>query len=203
MANVTCMVKKILSDYKKNNLCVNSALKYRFIYNGYETDVFYTTKDGLQNQLVLSILIDSVAYLSTLHFSKDKDEYHMKYYMSPELYKKVQFSLLYVEGRCPTTPYFETMQKYIVTHNPITVNHREELQRSKSYTYKIEHNNPYFKNTRRVKMSKDMREKIRNKYESNLASKIFAFCGSTKTLVFSPNIEDSKDIEAYMEHYSD
>ena len=79
MANVTCMVKKILSDYKKNNLRVNSALKYRFIYNGYETDVFYTTKDGLQNQLVLSILINGVAYLATLHFSKNNDDYHMKY----------------------------------------------------------------------------------------------------------------------------
>ena len=55
MANITNMIDKIFTEYKNSNMTVNSALKYRFTYNGYNTDVFYTQKDGLQHQLLLAL----------------------------------------------------------------------------------------------------------------------------------------------------
>ena len=59
MANITNMIDKIFTEYKNSNMIINSALKYRFSYNGYNTDVFYTQKDGLQNQLLLAITVFS------------------------------------------------------------------------------------------------------------------------------------------------
>ena len=72
MAIVTSMIAKVLSDYNNSDMLVNSALKYRFYYNGYETDVFYTIKDGLQNQLLLSITVEDITYVTTLSFRKVK-----------------------------------------------------------------------------------------------------------------------------------
>lgn len=202
MAIVTKMITKILSDYENSDMLVNSALKYRFSYNGYDTDVFYTAKDGLENQLLLLIMVDNVSYITTLNFHKDNNDYYMMFYLSNELYKKIQFSLLYVNNHCATQPYFETMVNYIMAHKPVTVQHRDELRQRRAYTYKYDHNNPYFKMTRRVPMSKDMREKILKKYNKELAIKILKFCGNTQTLVFTPNIEESKDIEVYMNTHS-
>lgn len=202
MAIVTSMIAKVLSDYNNSDMLVNSALKYRFYYNGYETDVFYTIKDGLQNQLLLSITVEDVTYVTTLSFRKVKNEYHMMYYLSNELYKKIQFSLLYVDKHCTTTPYFEAMSNFIMNHQPITVKHRDELGRRRAYTYKFEGNNPYFKTTKRSPMSEKMKNKILKKYDKELAQKILKFCGQTRTLVFTPNIEDSKDIEVYMDTHS-
>ena len=55
MANITNMIDKIFTEYKNSNMIINSALKYRFSYNGYNTDVFYTQKDELQNQSDITI----------------------------------------------------------------------------------------------------------------------------------------------------
>ena len=202
MALVTNMITKILSDYENTDLLINSALKYRFSYNGYDTDVFYTVKDGLENQLLLSIMVDGIAYITTLNFHKAKNDYYMMFYLPNELYTEIQFSLLYVNKHCAVNPYFEAMSDYIMMHRPIAAQHREELRRHPTYTYKLEHSYPYFKTTRRVSMSKDMKNKICEKYDKVLAAKILKFCGKTKTLVFTPNIEDSKDIEVYMDTHS-
>ena len=51
-------------------------------------------------------------------------------------------------------------------------------------------------------MSEKMKNKILKKYDKELAQKILKFCGQTRTLVFTPNIEDSKDIEVYMDTHS-
>ena len=110
--------------------------------------------------------------------------------------------VLYVNKHCAVNPYFEAMSDYIMTHCPIAVQHREELRRHPTYTYKLEHSYPYFKTTRRVSMSKDMKNKICEKYDKVLAAKILKFCGKTQTLVFTPNIKDSKDIEVYMGTHS-
>lgn len=202
MANITNMIDKIFTEYKNSNMIINSALKYRFSYNRYNTDVFYTQKDGLQNQLLLAITVDNVTYITTLYFYKKDKEYCMQFYLPNELYEQLQFSLLYVDGHCAVTPYFETMINYIMAHKPISVNHRNELANYHNYVYGDRNNNPYFKTTKRVSMSAKMRNKIKNKYDEDLATKILEFCGTTKTLVYTSNIAESKDIEAYMNAHS-
>lgn len=89
-----------------------------------------------------------------------------------------------------------------MAHKPISVRHRDELRNYQNYVYEDEKNNPYFKTTRRVSMSAKMRNKIKNKYDEDLATKILDFCGTTKTLVYTSNIAESKDIEAYMNTHS-
>lgn len=202
MANITNMIDKIFTEYKNTDMIINSALKYRFSYNGYNTDVFYTQKDGLQNQLLLAITVNNVTYITTLYFYKKDNEYCMQFYLPNELYEQLQFSLLYVNGHCAVKPYFETLKNYIMAHKPISVRHRDELRNYQNYVYEDEKNNPYFKTTRRVSMSAKMRNKIKNKYDENLATKILDFCGTTKTLVYTSNIAESKDIEAYMNTHS-
>ena len=44
MANITNMIDKIFTEYKNTDMIINSALKYRFSYNGYNTDVFILKK---------------------------------------------------------------------------------------------------------------------------------------------------------------
>lgn len=202
MACITNMINKILLEYNNGNMTVNSALKYRFTYNGYNTDVFYTQKDGLQNQLLLAITVDNVTYITTLYFYKKDKEYCMQFYLPNELYEQLQFSLLYVDGHCAVTPYFEKMINHIMKNHPISVRHRDELRNYQNYVYEDEKNNPYFKTTRRVSMSAKMRSKIKKKYDEDLATKILDFCGTTKTLVYTSNIAESKDIEVYMNAHS-
>ena len=198
MANITNMIDKIFTEYKNSNMIINSALKYRFSYNGYNTDVFYTQKDGLQNQLLLAITVNNVTYITTLYFHKKENEYCMQFYLPKELYEQLQFSLLYVDGHCTVTPYLKKMIDHIMENQPISVRHRDELRNYQNYVYEDEKNNPYFKTTRRVSMSAKMRSKIKKKYDEDLATKILDFCGTTKTLVYTSNIAESKDIEAYM-----
>lgn len=202
MACITNMINKILLEYNNGNMTVNSALKYRFSYNGHNTDVFYTQKDGLQNQLLLAITVDNVTYITTLYFHKKDNEYCMQFYLPNELYEQLQFSLLYVDGHCAVTPYFEKMINHIMKNPPISVRHRDELRNYQNYVYEDEKNNPYFKTTRRVSMSAKMRSKIKKKYDEDLATKILDFCGTTKTLVYTSNIAESKDIEVYMNAHS-
>lgn len=68
---VTNMINKIFNDFENVTLAINSSLKYRFMYNGFQTDVFFTPINGLQNQLLIAITVNGVDYLSTLFFSQN------------------------------------------------------------------------------------------------------------------------------------
>ena len=192
---VSNVINKIFNEYQNINLTVNSCLKYSFTYNGYKTDVFYTEMDGLQNQILICINIDNIDYISTLNFGLNKDnEYSRNFYLPIELYNKVQFNLLYVDGKCSTTPYFETMVNEIMNNAAIPSNHRDELGRKKIYKYNANESAPYFETIIRKKMSYKMKQKICKKYDSELSNKILEFCGSTHTLRFTNEINKSKDI---------
>jgi hypothetical protein len=47
-------------------------------------------------------------------------------------------------------------------------------------------------------MSDDMVNKIKNKYDSKVAQQIFKYCGHTKTLRFTSDINKSKDILTFI-----
>ncbi len=197
--NVTNMIQKIHKDYQNNELVVNSSIKYRFYYNGYQTDVFYTTSDGLQNQLLIVITIDDINYLTTVYFSRTTDgQYFMNYYLPPELYKNVQFTLLYVDRKCSTTPYFDEMKKAILNNLPIPTNHASDINGRHLHQYKEIEDNPFFETIIRKPMSLKMIKKIKNKYDYNVAQQILKYCGKTKTLRFTSDISRSKDILAYI-----
>ena len=173
----------------------NSSLLFNIYFlilwnNGYYTDVFYTEKDGLSKQLVLFILIDGIAYITTLNFDKSGDDYYMNFYVCHELFTKVSHSLFEKDGAFSTAPYFKAMSDYIVSHTPITTLHRKELKSYHCYSF-TEENKPYFLTTRRGKMTQKMKEKIIKKYNKELAAKIFRICGTTRTLVFTSSVERS------------
>ena len=67
---VTETILKILDDYTNINAVVNSSIKYRFTYNQCTTDVFYTTQDGLNNQLLFSLNVDETDYLTSVYFEE-------------------------------------------------------------------------------------------------------------------------------------
>lgn len=192
---VSNVINKMFNDYQNINLTVNSCLKYSFTYNGCITDVFYTKKDGLQNQILICINVNNIDYISTLNFRLNKDnEYSMNFYLPTELYSKVQFDLLYVGGKCSTTPYFKTMVNAIMNNAAIPSNHRDELGHKKIYKYSANESAPYFETVIRKKMSSEMKQKICKKYDSELSNKILKFCGNTHTLRFTNDINKSKDI---------
>lgn len=192
---VSNIINKIFNEYQNINLTVNSCLKYSFTYNGYKTDVFYTEMDGLQNQILICINIDNIDYISTLNFGLNKDnEYSMNFYLPIELYNKVQFNLLYVDGKCSTTPYFETMVNEIMNNAAIPSNHRDELGRKKYINIMLMNPHLILKQLYVKKMSSKMKQKICKKYDSELSYKILEICGSTHTLRFTNDINKSKDI---------
>ena len=196
---VTALINKIKNDYQNIDLLVNSALKYRFHYNGYETAVFYTTINGLQNQLSLIITVNGIDYLTTLYFShNDEKQYYMNYYLPPELYNKVKFTLLFVDHKCNTKPYFEKMSNAIINNNPIPSNYVDDINQKNLYKYKQITDNPYFETTVRKKMSPEMKKKIFIKYNNDVANKIIKYCGNTLTLRFTSDISRSKDILTYI-----
>jgi len=196
---VTETILKMLDDYVNIDAAVNSSVKYRFIYNQHTTDVFYTNRDGLQNQLLISLKVDETDYLTSVYFSKDSSgEYYMSAYMPSELYKKVKFKLLLVNGKCDTIPYFEAMCRAIKESEAIPSNHKEYLSGKHYYRYGNETENPYFETIIRKKMSPDMRRKVLALYGSTVAKQIFKFCGNTKTLRFTSDITKSKDILTFL-----
>lgn len=196
---VTDTITKMLADYKRNDMSVNSSIKYRFIYNGCETDVYYTTQNGLEHQLLLSIKVDSIDYLTTVYFRKNETgNYSICTYLPPELYKKVKFKLLLVNGRCETIPYFESMCYAIKNTEPVASNHVADIGKKNLYRYGSDSDNPYFETIIRKKMSSDMKDKIFQKYGSAIAKEILQFCGNTKTLRFTSDITKSKDILAFL-----
>lgn len=197
--NVTPMINKILSDYNNKELNVNFSIKYRFMYNGFQTDIFYSSMNGLQNQLLISINVNDIDYLTTLYFSKNgNDEYFMNYYLPPELYKNVKFTLLYVNGKCSTTPYFEQMVSTILNTTPISTNFKNYSKHRNMYKYKNHVDNPFFETFVRVPMSPGMVNKINCKYDKNTAHQIFKYCGKIKTLRFTSDITKSKDILTFI-----
>lgn len=201
--NVTLMINKIFYDYENTELTVNTSIKYRFMYNGYQTDVFYTTANGLQSQLLICIAINDTDYLSTLYFSKNaNDEYFMNYYLTSDLYEKVKFSLLYRNGRCAATPYFESMVQAIMNNAPIPSHHIRELKSRNLYQYKYNEDKPFFDTIIRKNMSNPMKKKINNKYGSAIAQQIITFCGSNRTLRFTSDFTKSKDILTYMKQFT-
>lgn len=196
--DVTNLITKIFNDYDNANLHVNRALKYAFEYNGYRTIVYYTREDGLKNQLLLAISVGGTDYLTTLSFSECANHYYMNYYLPPEIYKHLKFSILFVSGKCATTPYFEQMRQCIINRAPIVVNHRTDIGGMNLYVHQYKRDNPYFEMTIRKPMSDKMKEKIKCKYDKNLAQAIFDYCGTTMTLRFTADISKSQDICAYI-----
>ena len=197
--NVTNLINKILTDYANTNLVVNSSVKYSFLYNDCQTDVFYTRMDELQNQLLIAVTVNGVDYLSTLNFSMNSDnEYFMNYYLPSELYKNVKFTLLYINGKCSTTPYFERMVQTIMNNKPTPSNHRNDISHKNLYHYHKHNDNPFFETIILKSMSDDMVNKIKNKYDSKVAQQIFKYCGHTKTLRFTSDINKSKDILTFI-----
>ena len=196
---VTETILKILDDYTNINAVVNSSIKYRFTYNQCPTDVFYTTQDGLNNQLLFSLNVDETDYLTSVYFSKDSSgEYYMSAYLPPELYKKVKFKLLLVNGKCDTIPYFEEMCRAIKESEPIPSNHHDYISGRDYYRYGNETENPFFETFIRKKMSEDMKHKVLALYGSTVAKQILKFCGNTKTLRFTSDITKSKDILTFL-----
>lgn len=199
---VTDLIKKLCSDYEVSCLQVNHSLKYSFGYNGYLTDIFYTKQDNMQNQLLVAIEVDGITYLSTLYFSKDENEnYQMKYYLPPELYDNVKFSLLYIasEKKCPVTPYFNQMHNCIMNTQPEAVNARQNINGRNVHRYGRPEDNPFFETIIRKPMSDDMKEKVWKKYSTAVAKQIFKFCGATKTLRFTSDITRAQDILTFIE----
>lgn len=196
---VTETILKVLDDYTNIDAAVNSSVKYRFTYNQCVTDVFYTTQDGLKNQLLFSIKVDETDYLTAVYFSKDSSgEYYMSAYIPSELYNKVKFKLLLVNGKCDTIPYFEEMCRTIKESEPIPSNHKEYISGKDYYRYGSETENPYFETIIRKKMSEDMRRKVLALYGTTVGKQILKFCGNTKTLRFTSDITKSKDILTFL-----
>lgn len=197
--NVTKMINKLYNDYQNSDLIVNSAIKYRFVYNGFQTDIFYTLADGLHNQLLIVITVNNVDYLTTLYFLKNQNnEFFMKPYLPPELYHCVQFTLLYKNGKCSTTPYFEQIQLAILNTLPIPSNHKEDIAKRHLYNYHEQKDNPFFETVIRRPMSANMITKIKSKYEYPLAQQILRYCGHTKTLRFTSDFSKPKDILTFI-----
>lgn len=122
----------------------------------------------------------------------------MNFYLPPELYENVKFTLLLVNGKCSTTPYFQQMEQSIMNSVPVASNHRNNINQGNLHHYHENTDNPFFETIVRSPMSDKMKAKINKKYDSVIAKQIFKYCGSTKTLRFTADITRSNDILAFI-----
>lgn len=191
---VTELMNKLYADIQNPVNVVNGTLRYQFTYNGYTTDVFYTTQDGLQNTLRFVASVNGIDYLFVEYVSQNNDIYTMVPYIDNEIYAMFKFTLLFVNGKCSTTPYFEAMINQLLPAGPIVFpdgNRHYYCHHNSAY-------HPFFETTVRQHMSSAMRTRIQRSYSKELAGHILNYCGRNHTLRFTDNPAKAKDIVAFM-----
>ncbi len=191
---ITELMNKFYTDIQNPASVVNGTLRYQFTYNGYTTDVFYTRQDGLQNTLRFVASVNGIDYLFVEYVSQNNGIYAMVPYIDNEIYMRFKFTLLFVNGKCITTPYFEAMIDQLLHAEPIVfpdVNRHYYRHHDSSY-------HPFFETTVRQRMSPAMRTRIQRSYNRELATHILNYCGNHHTLRFTDNPAKAKDIVAFM-----
>lgn len=193
MLDITALIHKIHDDYNNLNNLTNGTLRYQFEYNGFITDVFYTKANGLEQSIRLIVKVASMDYLIVEHFSQNNGGYEIQTYLDPEIYSLLKFSLLYVNGKCSTTPYFAKMNNDLLNATPL----KDDGVQRNYYRYKNDEYKPFFETTVRKHMSQKMKDRIYKGYDYALATKIIKYCGTTQTLRFTSDISKSKSIDVY------
>jgi len=191
--NITDLIIKFHTDGKIRENLINNTLRYQFTYNGYTSDLFYSFDKNLHNVLRLIVSVNGVDYLFVEYINHVDGKYTIVPYIDNEIYSKIKFSLLYVGGKCSTTPYFTTMLEQVLQNQPLVFpdgNRNYFRHQHKDY-------HPYFQTTIRKTMSERMRERIYKSYDKKLAEHIIKFCGNSQTLRFTSSIDKANDIVAY------
>ena len=193
MLDITSLINKIHADYNNPNNLTNNTLRYQFEYNGFITDVFYTKTNGLEQSLRLVVKVSDEDYLIVEHFSCNNGKYEIQMYLDPEIYSALKFTLLFVNGKCSTTPYFTKMNEALIKATPLKADNTvRNYHRYRNDEYK-----PFFETTIRKHMSQKMRDRIYKSYDHDLATKIIKYCGTTQTLRFTTDIVKSKSVDVY------
>ena len=195
--NITNLIEKLHNDYNNLDNRINNTLRYQFKYNTYLTDVLYTEMDGLEQTLRLIVRVDDLDYLIVEYFSRCEDTYTMQTYIDPEIYERIKFSVLLVNGKCKTNPYFEAMKEQLLVNNPIV----QPNPPRNYYHHQDEEYKPFFETTIRKHMSPQMRDRILKCYSTDLARRILFFCDNTQTLRFTTDENRAKNIEAYLDNH--
>lgn len=191
----TKAIVKMLNDYNNIGLTINSCVKYSFSYNGYKTNIFYTQENGLQDQFIVVMNVNSTDYLLPISFFKLSDgNYTISSYIPNELYSKV-FPFIFKNGdNYSPVPYMSALIHAIETTLPVGSNYKKDLSSISIYKYKTKEAKPYFDTIIRKNMSTEMRKKIFSIYPKDLAYKLTALCGKTHTLRFTNDLTRAKDI---------
>lgn len=194
--DITNLIAKLHKDYNNSDNLVNNTLRYQFEYNNFLTDVLYTESAGLEQTLRLIVRVDDVDYLIVEFFSRCEETYTMQTYIDPEIYERIKFSVLFVNGKCRTNPYFDAMREQLLVNDPIVhPNLPRNYYHHQDDTYK-----PFFETMVRKHMSPKMRDRILQSYSTDLARRILLFCGNTHTLRFATDENRARNIEVYLDN---
>ena len=192
--NITDAINKLYTDYQNPNNIINYSIKYDFNYHNSHTSIYYTQENNLENNIVLIICANNTFYLTSLYFSNHNNLYEITPYIPEEVYPLIRPYIFEQDNNSPIK-YFERMFEVILNNHPIITNYQDDINTHHLYIYHNNNNCPFFQCFVRVNMSKDMIDKIRNKYDKQLANQIISYCKQTnKTCRFTPDITKAHDI---------
>lgn len=196
---ITNIIQKLLEDYSIVEFQVNETIKYSFPLGEYITNIYYTKKDGRQNELDICIECNDIQYMFTLPFSCDEEEnYHINTYLSNEIYECLRTTILQHFKYHKTTPYFEGICNTILHNTPVVPHPATKPATPHFHPNNYYDDKPFFQTMVRMTMSTRMQKKIIALYPPEEAEKIFSYCGNTFTLRFTSDPKKEKEITIYI-----
>lgn len=192
--NITDAINKLHTDYQNADNIVNCSIKYSFDYHGSNTSIYYTQENQLGNYIMLIICVNNNYYLTSLYFSEYNGLYEISPYIPKEIYPLISPYIFKQDNYSPVK-YFEKICESILNSYPITSNYKTDINKHKLHIYQNNQDCPFFECFVRVNMSTNMKKKIRERFNSQLASQIISYCHNIgKTCRFTSDINKAHDI---------
>lgn len=170
--------------YDTQNYNVNQVLRLDYDYNGLSVSLIYTQANHAEHEFVLVLHIDNTHYPLSFHVNVQNEHFIVNPFFNYN-YKDINRHY-YQENGVSLFP--GQMIDYIFNNihetNAITENARYVAN---AYHNVPNHECPYYRTYKRVKMSPKMKQKIRDKYD-NAEEIITFFDDNNCTLVFTADI---------------
>lgn len=192
--NFSDAYEKLLKDHRHHE--INETLRYDFVHNGYNCQIFHVAKSALINVLTIIVKMNHTLYPFTITII---DPTYVPEYISPEIYQHIKWIIKADDWK--TSRFFNHIKSAILNNRPVSA--QINIESEGYYHYKKDDYKPYFSHFRRSNLSSDMKEKIYKSYPKDFSRQLINFCVTNNvTTCFTSDVSKAKNIRITMEQYN-
>ena len=185
--------EKLLGDH--HHYEINDTLRYDFVHNGYECQIFHVDKPAIANVFTIIVKMNQTLYPFPLQIVDPKN---VSEYIPPEIYPFIKWIIK--DDDWKISPFFNHIKSAILSNHPVYA--QLNIEADGYYRYEKDDSKPYFWHFRRSNLSKGMKEKIFKSYPKDFSGRLIKFCTTNNvTTCFTSDISKATDIKISMEQY--